>query len=158
MSSLVPSVDNGAFVDLTSSPCSSPRSAARRGPAVVSTVELADPLLVLADVRASLSALQQAVDQTETLRELRWNHEVLRREFLASRRRAKDLDRQLAGAANTASPYVLFCQHKYGVVRHKLESTRTELADCLNALQKRLDYSRELEACRLRARTVAFVP
>ncbi|ETP27644.1 hypothetical protein F442_23080 [Phytophthora nicotianae P10297] len=142
--------DSGAFVDLTSSPCSSPRSAACRGPAVVSTVELADPSLDLADVRASLSALQQAVDQTETLRELRWNHEVLRREFLASRRRAKDLDRQLAGAANTASPYVLFCQHKYGVVRHKLESTRTELADCLNALQKRLDYSRELEACRLR--------
>ncbi|ETM30495.1 hypothetical protein L914_21829, partial [Phytophthora nicotianae] len=122
MSSLVPSVDNGAFVDLTSSPCSSPRSAARRGPAVVSTVELADPSLVLADVRASLSALQQAVDQTETLRELRWNDEVLRREFLASRRRAKDLNRQLAGAANTASPY------------------------------KRLDYSRELEACRLRYR------
>ncbi|ETN05470.1 hypothetical protein PPTG_14203 [Phytophthora nicotianae INRA-310] len=87
------SSDNGAFVDLTSSPCSSPRSVARRGPAVVSTVELADPSLDLAGVRASLSALQQAVDQTEALRELRSNHEALRREFLASRPRAEDLDR-----------------------------------------------------------------
>ncbi|ETO58984.1 hypothetical protein F444_22638 [Phytophthora nicotianae P1976] len=141
-----------AFVDLTSSPCSSPRSAARRGPAGVSTVELADPSLDLVDVRASLSALQQAVDQTEALRGLRSNHEALRREFLASRRRVEDLDRQLADAANAASPYMLFCQHKYDVIRHKLESTRTELADCLNALQERLDNSRELEACRLRYR------
>ncbi|ETP00054.1 hypothetical protein F441_22523, partial [Phytophthora nicotianae CJ01A1] len=138
------SFDNGAFVDLTSSPCSSPRSAARRGPAVVSTVELVDPSLDLADVRALLSALQQAIDQTEALRELRSNHEVLRR--------AEDLDRQLADAANATSPYVLFCQHNYDVVRHKLESARTELADCLNALQERLDNSRELEACRLRYR------
>ncbi|ETO59297.1 hypothetical protein F444_22332 [Phytophthora nicotianae P1976] len=107
---------------------SSPRSAARRGPAVVSTVELADPSLDLADVRASLSALQQAIDQTEALRELRSNHEALRREFLASRRRVEDLDRQIADAANAASPYVLFCQHKYDMVRHKLESTRTERA------------------------------
>ncbi|ETO70813.1 hypothetical protein F444_12755, partial [Phytophthora nicotianae P1976] len=38
------------------------------------------------------------------------------------------------------------------MVRHKLESTRTELADCLNALQERLDNSSELEACRLRYR------
>ncbi|ETP28351.1 hypothetical protein F442_22356 [Phytophthora nicotianae P10297] len=83
---------------------SSPRSAARRGPAVVSTVELADPSLDLADVRASLSALQQAIDQTEALRELRSNHEALRREFLASRRRVDDLDRQIADAANAASP------------------------------------------------------
>ncbi|ETN05471.1 hypothetical protein PPTG_14204 [Phytophthora nicotianae INRA-310] len=38
------------------------------------------------------------------------------------------------------------------MVRHKLESTLTELADCLNALQERLDNSSELEACRLRYR------
>ncbi|ETM30649.1 hypothetical protein L914_21674, partial [Phytophthora nicotianae] len=92
----------------------------------------------------------QGIDQTEALRELRSNHDDLRREFLASRRRAEDLDRHLAGAANAASPYVLFCQHKYDVIRHKLESTRTELAECLNALHERLDNSRELEACRLR--------
>ncbi|ETK70754.1 hypothetical protein L915_21920 [Phytophthora nicotianae] len=146
------SSDNDTFVDLTSSPCSSPRSAARSGPTVVSTVELADTSLDLADVRASLSVLQQAIDQTEALRELRSNHEALRREFLASRRRAEDLDRQLTDAANGASPYVLFCQYKYDVVHHKLESTRTRLADCLNALQERLDNSRELEACRLRYR------
>ncbi|ETN02238.1 hypothetical protein PPTG_23937 [Phytophthora nicotianae INRA-310] len=102
------SSDNVAFVDLTSSPCSFSRSAARRGSAVVSTVKLANPSLDLADERASLSALQQAVDQTEALRELRSNHEALRREFLASRRRVEDLDRQLADAANAASPYVLF--------------------------------------------------
>ncbi|ETO58728.1 hypothetical protein F444_22892, partial [Phytophthora nicotianae P1976] len=146
------SSDNVAFVDLTSSPCSSPRSAARRGSAVVSTVKLANPSLDPADERASLSALQQAVDQTEALRELRSNHEALRREFLASRRRVEDLDRQLADATNAASPYVLFCQRKYDLVRHQLESTQTKLADCLNALQERLDNSRELEACRLRYR------
>ncbi|ETN14048.1 hypothetical protein PPTG_07730 [Phytophthora nicotianae INRA-310] len=101
--------------------------------AVVSTVELADPSLDLADVQASLSVLQQAVHQTEALRELRSNHEALRREFLASRRRVEDLDRQLADAANAASPYVLFCQHKYDVIRHKLESTRTELAPGTNS-------------------------
>ncbi|ETO58801.1 hypothetical protein F444_22813, partial [Phytophthora nicotianae P1976] len=56
----------------------------------------------LAGVRASLSALQLAIDQTE----------ALRREFLATRRRAEDLDRQLADAANAASPFVLFYQHK----------------------------------------------
>ncbi|ETO99721.1 hypothetical protein F441_22858 [Phytophthora nicotianae CJ01A1] len=132
------SSDSNAFVDLTSSPGSSPRSAARGAPATVSTIELADPSLDLAD--------------TEALRELRSNHEALRREFLASRRRVEDLDRQLANAANAASPFVLFCQHKYDVIRRKLEITRTELADCLNALQERLDNSRELEACRLRYR------
>ncbi|ETN03659.1 hypothetical protein PPTG_15887 [Phytophthora nicotianae INRA-310] len=139
-----------AFVDLTSSPCSSPRSAARGGPITVSTVELADPSLDLAGVRASLSALQQAIDQTEALRELRSDHEVLRRKFLATRRRAEDLDRQLVDAAEAASPFVLFCQRKYEVVHHQLKSTRTELAECLSALQERLDISRELEACRLR--------
>ncbi|ETI56022.1 hypothetical protein F443_01350, partial [Phytophthora nicotianae P1569] len=88
------------------------------------------------------------------LRELRSDHEVQRHEFLATRRRAEDLDRQLADAANAASPYVLFCQRKYEVVHHQLESTRTELVECLNALQKRLDNSRELEACRLRYRNL----
>ncbi|ETM97720.1 hypothetical protein PPTG_19993, partial [Phytophthora nicotianae INRA-310] len=121
------SSDNGAFLDLTSSPGPSSRSVARRGSAVVSTVKLADPSLNLADVRVSLSALQQGIDQTEALRELRSNHEDLRREFLALHRRAEDLDRQLADAANAASPYVLFCQHK---------------------------NSRELEACRLRYRNL----
>ncbi|KUF88722.1 hypothetical protein AM587_10002602 [Phytophthora nicotianae] len=101
------SSDGSAFVDLTSSQCSSPRSAARGGPATVSTVALADPSLDLAGVRASLSALQLAIDQTE----------ALRREFLATRRRAEDLDRQLADAANAASPFVLFYQHMYEVDR-----------------------------------------
>ncbi|ETP00178.1 hypothetical protein F441_22402, partial [Phytophthora nicotianae CJ01A1] len=72
--------------------------------------------------------------------------------FLAARRRAEDLDRQLADAANAASPYVLFCQRKYDLVRHQLESTQTKLAECLNALQERFDNSHELEACRLRYR------
>ncbi|ETP28182.1 hypothetical protein F442_22529 [Phytophthora nicotianae P10297] len=146
------SSDNNAFVDLTSSPCSSPRSAARGAPATVSTVELADPSLDLAGVRASLSALQQSIDQVEALRELRSDHEMLRREFLATRRRAEDLDRQLTDAANAASPYAFFCQHKYDVVHHMLESTRSELAECLNASQECLDNSCELEACHLRYR------
>ncbi|ETP52171.1 hypothetical protein F442_02777 [Phytophthora nicotianae P10297] len=106
-----------------------PRSAARGGPATVSTIELADPSLDLAGVRASLSSVPRVS---------------------ATRRRAEGLDRQLADAAKAASPYVLFCQHKYEVVHHQLDSTRKELADCLNALQERMDNSRELEACRLR--------
>ncbi|ETP27649.1 hypothetical protein F442_23077 [Phytophthora nicotianae P10297] len=146
------SSDSSAFVDLTSSPGSSPRFAARGTPATVSTVELTDPSLGLAGVRASLSALQQSIDQVEVLRELRSDHEFLRREFLATRRRAEDLDRQLTDATNAATPYVLFCQHKYDVVRHMLESTRTELAECMTALQERLDNFCELEACRLRYR------
>ncbi|ETN07622.1 hypothetical protein PPTG_12964 [Phytophthora nicotianae INRA-310] len=71
-------------------------------------MELADPSLDLAGVRAWLSALQQSIDQVEALRELRLDHANLRREFLATRRRAEDLDRQLADAANAASPYGLF--------------------------------------------------
>ncbi|ETL86970.1 hypothetical protein L917_13709, partial [Phytophthora nicotianae] len=106
-----------------------PRSAARGGPPTVSTIELADPSLDLAGVRASLSSVPRVS---------------------ATRRRAEGLDRQLADAAKAASPYVLFCQHKYEVVHHQLDSTRKELADCLNALQERMDNSRELEACRLR--------
>ncbi|ETP28996.1 hypothetical protein F442_21792 [Phytophthora nicotianae P10297] len=139
---------NSAFVDLTSSP----RTAVHDGPATMSTVDLADPSLDFTDVRASLNALQQAIDQTEALRELRQDHDVLRRKFLATRRRREDLDRQLAGAANAASPYVLFCQRKYEVVHHQLESTQKELAECLDAQQERLDNSHELEACRLRYR------
>ncbi|KUF84046.1 hypothetical protein AM587_10000812 [Phytophthora nicotianae] len=146
------SSDKNVFVDLTSSPGSSPRSAVRGAPATVSTVELADPSFDLAGVRASLGALQQSVDQVEALRELRSDHANLRREFLATRRRAEDLDRQLADAANAASPYVLFCQRKYDLVRHQLESTQTKLAECLDALQERFDNSHELEACRLRNR------
>ncbi|ETN16318.1 hypothetical protein PPTG_06484 [Phytophthora nicotianae INRA-310] len=146
------SSDTNIFVDLTSSPGSSPRSAARGAPATVSTIELTDPSLDLAGVRASLSALQQSIDQVEALRELRSDHEGLHREFLATRRRAEDLDRQLADAANAASPYVLFCQRKYDLVRHQLESTQTKLAECLDALQERFDNSHELEACRLRYR------
>ncbi|ETP52440.1 hypothetical protein F442_02552, partial [Phytophthora nicotianae P10297] len=137
------SSDTNVFVDLTSSPGSSPRSAARGAPGTVSTIELADPSLDLAGVRASLSALQQSIDQVEALRELRSDHEDLCREFLATRRRAEDLDRQLADAANAASPYVLFCQRKYDL---------TKLTECLDALQERFDNSHELEACRLRYR------
>ncbi|ETL43905.1 hypothetical protein L916_05682, partial [Phytophthora nicotianae] len=140
------SSDSNVFVDLTSSPGSSLRSAVRGGaPATVSTIELADPSLDLAGVRASLGALQQSIDQVEALRELRLDHANLRREFLAARRHAEDLDRQLTDAATAALPYVLYCQHK-------LEFTRTELAECMNALQERLDNSHELEACRLRYR------
>ncbi|ETP13661.1 hypothetical protein F441_11252 [Phytophthora nicotianae CJ01A1] len=62
------------------------------------TMTIPDPSRDLAGVRASLSALQQAIDQTE----------ALRRDFLATRRRAEDLIGQLADAANAASPYVLF--------------------------------------------------
>ncbi|ETM98149.1 hypothetical protein PPTG_19767 [Phytophthora nicotianae INRA-310] len=112
------SADSNVFVDLTSSPGSSPRSAVRGAPATVSTIELADPSLDLAGVRASLSALQQSIDQVEVLRELRSDHDNLRREFLATQRHAEDLDRQLADAANAASPYVLFCQRKYDLIRH----------------------------------------
>ncbi|ETM40422.1 hypothetical protein L914_13617 [Phytophthora nicotianae] len=90
------------------------------------------PSLDFADVRASSNALQHAINQTEALHELHQDNEVLCRKCLATRRRAKDLDRQLADAANAASPYVLFCQHKYDV--------------------ERLDNSPELEACRLRYR------
>ncbi|ETO58531.1 hypothetical protein F444_23092 [Phytophthora nicotianae P1976] len=146
------SSDSNIFVDLTSSPGSSPRSAVRGVPATVSTIELADPSSDRTGVRASLGAVQQSVDQVEELRELRSDHADLRREFLATRRRAEDLDRQLADAANAASPYVLFCQHKYDLVRHRLESAQTKLAECLDALQERLDNSHELEACRLRYR------
>ncbi|ETL77452.1 hypothetical protein F441_22875 [Phytophthora nicotianae CJ01A1] len=71
-----------------------------------------------------------------------WLHVVVRRIWIASSPTRPML----------RFPYVLFCQHKYDVVRHKLESARTDLADCLNALQERLDISRELEACRLRYR------
>ncbi|ETK73436.1 hypothetical protein L915_19633 [Phytophthora nicotianae] len=144
------SADSNAFVDLTSSPGSSPRSAVRGAPATVSTIELADPSLDLAGVRSSLGALQKSIDQVEALHELRLDHANLRREFLAVRRRAEDLDRQLADAANAASPYVLFCQRKYDLVRPQLESTQTKLAECLDALQERFDNSHELEACRLR--------
>ncbi|ETP27639.1 hypothetical protein F442_23084, partial [Phytophthora nicotianae P10297] len=63
-----------------------------------------------------------------------------------------NLDRQLADAANAASPYVLFCQRKYDLVRHQLESTQAKLAECLDALQERFDNSHALEACRLRYR------
>ncbi|ETI35354.1 hypothetical protein F443_18301 [Phytophthora nicotianae P1569] len=84
--------------------------------------------------------LQRTIYQTEASRDLGQDHEVLRRKLLATRRRAEDLNQQLADAANAASPYLLFCQHKFDV----------ELADCLNALQKRMDNSRELEACCLR--------
>ncbi|ETL26870.1 hypothetical protein L916_19520 [Phytophthora nicotianae] len=144
------SMHSNAFVDLTSSPGSSPRSAVRGAPATVSTIELADPSLDLAGVRSSLGALQKSIDQVEALHELRLDHANLRREFLAVRRRAEDLDRQLADAANAASPYVLFCQRKYDLVRPQLESTQTKLAECLDALQERFDNSHELEACRLR--------
>ncbi|ETP28652.1 hypothetical protein F442_22071, partial [Phytophthora nicotianae P10297] len=146
------SSDSNVFVNLTSSPGSSPPSAARGAPGNVSTIELADSSLDLAGVRASLSALQHSIDQVEALRELRLDHANLRREFLAARRRAEDLNRQLVDAANATSPYVLFCQRKYDLVRHQLESTQTKLAECLDALQERFDNSHELEACRLRYR------
>ncbi|ETP00320.1 hypothetical protein F441_22260 [Phytophthora nicotianae CJ01A1] len=127
------SSDSNVFVDLTSSPGSSPRPAVRGAPATVSTIDLADPSLDRAGVRASLGALQQSIDQVEALREHRSDHANLRREFLVARRRAEDLDRQLTDAANAASPY-------------------TKLAECLDALQERFDNSHELEACRLRYR------
>ncbi|ETK82092.1 hypothetical protein F441_11255 [Phytophthora nicotianae CJ01A1] len=121
----------------------------RAAPLPTCRLELAVSSLDLAGVRASLSALQQSIDQVEALREIHSDHENLRREFLVTLRRAEDLDRQLTDAANAASPYVLFCQHKYDVVRHKLESTRTELVECMTALQELFDNSCELEACRL---------
>ncbi|ETL24256.1 hypothetical protein L916_21731 [Phytophthora nicotianae] len=65
---------NSAFVDLTPSP----RPAARDGPAIVSTIDQADPALDLNEVRASLNALQHAIDKTEALRELRSDHGFLR--------------------------------------------------------------------------------
>ncbi|ETP28066.1 hypothetical protein F442_22650, partial [Phytophthora nicotianae P10297] len=127
------SSDSNIFVDLTSSPGSSPRSAVRGVPATVSTIELADPSLDRTGVRASLGAVQQSVDQVEELRELRSDHADLRREFLATRRRAEDLDRQLADAANAD---------------HRMCS----FASASTTWFERLDNSHELEACRLRYR------
>lgn len=52
------------------------------------------------------------------LRKLRRSHGGLRREYLTARRYADDLNRQLVEAADAASPYVLFSQHKCDLVRH----------------------------------------
>ncbi|ETI32709.1 hypothetical protein F443_20533 [Phytophthora nicotianae P1569] len=110
------SSDNGAFVDLTSSPYSSPHSAARDGPVTMSTVELAGPSLDLAGARASLSAFQQPSTRP----------------------------RHCASFVRITR----FCVASSWL--HELDSTRKEFAECLNALQERLDNYRELEACRLR--------
>ncbi|ETO58617.1 hypothetical protein F444_23005 [Phytophthora nicotianae P1976] len=130
------SSDSNVFVDLTSSPGSSPRSAVRGAPATVSTIELADPSLDLAGVRASLSALQQSIDQVEALRELRLDHANLRREFLAARRPAEDLDRQLADAANAASPSVSTI----------LTSSRHAVFDTLARSQSDLQVARDRQS------------
>ncbi|ETP28814.1 hypothetical protein F442_21939 [Phytophthora nicotianae P10297] len=88
------------------------------------------PSLDFADVRASSNALQHAINQTEALHELHQDNEVLCRKCLATRRRAKDLDRQLADAANAASPYVLFCQHKsVWITPPELEACRLRYRD-----------------------------
>ncbi|ETI30009.1 hypothetical protein F443_22872, partial [Phytophthora nicotianae P1569] len=89
----------------------------------------------------------QGIDQTEALRELRSNHDDLRREFLASRRRAEDLDRHLAGAANAASPYVLFCQHNVSITPASSKLAAFGIASCSSeAVSEFQDQISTLEA------------
>ncbi|ETI53907.1 hypothetical protein F443_03214, partial [Phytophthora nicotianae P1569] len=117
------SSDGNVFVDLTSSPGSSPRSAVHGAPATVSTVELADPSLDLAGVRASLSALQQSIDQTtRTCVTSSWPHDTARRIWIVN------------------------------LPTRPMLRRRTKIAECLDALQQRFDNSHELEAGRLQYR------
>ncbi|EEY70315.1 uncharacterized protein PITG_19615 [Phytophthora infestans T30-4] len=102
-------------------------------PVPVSTVDLADPSLDLLHVRASLRALEQAIDKVRELRELRRNHDALRREYLAARRRADDLDHQLAEAADAASPYVLFSQHNPNGTANLANQNTGSSSDCVAA-------------------------
>ncbi|KAG2775688.1 hypothetical protein PC129_g4117 [Phytophthora cactorum] len=86
------------------------------------------PVPDFAGVHASLDALCASVDCVEELQTLHQNHAILQRAYQAARQREADLDRQLADAADAASQFVLYCQHRYDLVRHRLETSQVALA------------------------------
>ncbi|KAG6951470.1 hypothetical protein JG687_00013591, partial [Phytophthora cactorum] len=120
--------------------------------AVVPTADVEIPVPNFAGVRASLDALRVSVVYTEEPQTLHLNH-AISQTCLPGRSSARGrLGPQTPDAANAASPFVLFGQHRYDLVR--LESSQVALADCKTAFQERRDNSKEIEAVRLRHRNL----
>ncbi|KAG2782630.1 hypothetical protein PC129_g14545 [Phytophthora cactorum] len=154
----VRSPSESSTVDLASAG-GSPREGVAGPPAsspstVVPTLDVETPVHDFAGVRASLDALRPSVDWADELQTLRPNHAILQRAYLAARQREDDLDRQLADATDSASPFVLCCQYRYDLVRHLLKPSQVALAKCKNALQQRRDSSLEIETVHLRHRNL----
>ncbi|KAG3112515.1 hypothetical protein PI125_g8165 [Phytophthora idaei] len=128
----VRSPSESSTIDLASAG-GSPRegAAGSTAPSPSTVVPMADvetPVPDFAGVRASLDALCASPDCVEELQTLRQNHAILQRAYQAARQREADLDRQLADAADAASQFVLYCQHRYDLVRHRLETSQVALA------------------------------
>eukprot|EP00644_Phytophthora_capsici_P012692 jgi/Phyca11/16945/fgenesh1_pg.PHYCAscaffold_23_\ len=85
-------------------------------------------------IRSSLAAIETALEREGAFQQLQADYAVLQQQLLSAEHRIADLENQFREAAQLASPFVQFCQHRYNLVRHDLHESRKQFGEVVNAL------------------------
>jgi chromosome segregation ATPase len=99
-----------------------------------------------ATLRASLSAIQTALEREDAFQQLQQSYQVLQDRFDVANRRITELDADFAHTAQLAAPYVQFCQNRYESARHDLQAAQRQYQEVVEALA-----DREGDAARIRS-------
>jgi uncharacterized protein YfbU (UPF0304 family) len=77
-----------------------------------------------ATLRASMSAIQTALEREDAFQQLQQSYQVLQDRFDVANRRITELEADFAHTAQLAAPYVQFCQNLYDGARHDLQAAQ----------------------------------
>eukprot|EP00644_Phytophthora_capsici_P017434 jgi/Phyca11/20575/fgenesh1_pg.PHYCAscaffold_67_\ len=85
-------------------------------------------------IRSSLAAIETALEREDVFQQLQADYAVLQQQLRSAEHRIADLESQFREAAQLASPFVQFCQHRYDLMRHDLHESRKQFGEVVNAL------------------------
>lgn len=85
-------------------------------------------------LRSSLAAIETALEREGAFQQLQLDYANLQQQLRTAEHRLADLANQSREAAQLASPFVQFCQHRYDLVRHDLRESRKQFNEVVNAL------------------------
>ena len=137
-------------------PATSNRSSARdhRDPQlIVPTLQVDLPEVTLGDFTMCSQVISNMWELTQDYDNLRENHRTLQRAFQDQLARNDRLEQDLQSAFNSASPFVLFVQGRYDLLRQQYKAVTMESAEYRSAFADRHDKSSELDALRTQLNT-----
>jgi hypothetical protein len=85
-------------------------------------------------LRASMSAIQTALEREDAFQQLQQSYQVLQDRFDVANRRITELEADFAHTAQLAAPYVQLCQNRYENARHDLQAAQRQYQEVVEAL------------------------
>ncbi|KAG1685251.1 hypothetical protein DVH05_010500 [Phytophthora capsici] len=102
-------------------------------------VPLANPNIAplpldVSTLRSSLAAIETALEREGAFQQLRQDYADLQQQLRSAEDHVQDLENQFRQAAQLASPFVQYCQHRYNTIRHDLGESRRQFEEVVAAL------------------------